>query len=328
MDTAGGTRTEKDTFGPIQVPAERLWGAQTQRSLEHFAISTERVPLEVVKAMARIKKLGAGLNRELAELDPKIADAIARAADEVLAGVHDEEFPLSVWQTGSGTQTQHERQRGARQPRQRAARRRAGHQAPGAPQRRREPQPVLQRHLPHRHVHRGAGGAHPARAPGAGGPGRGAGGQVRRVAGDREDRAHPPAGRDAAHPGPGGGRLGPPAPSGAQAPGGRAPASGRARAGRHRGGHRTECAPGLGRAHGGSAGPGHRAGAGERAGQVRGALGERRAGACARRAQDARGLRWSRSPTTCAGWRAAPGRDWASSGCRRTSRAAASCRGR
>jgi fumarate hydratase, class II len=100
-----GYRIERDTFGEIRVPADRLWGAQTQRSLENFRISGERMPLELIRALAKVKRACAVVNRELGALDAKKADAIAAAADEVLAGKHDGEFPLVVWQTGSGTQT-------------------------------------------------------------------------------------------------------------------------------------------------------------------------------------------------------------------------------
>ena len=99
------TRIEKDSFGPVDVPAERLWGAQTQRSLHFFRVSEEKMPREVVQALVLVKKAAATVNERLAGLDPKKADAIRRAADEVLAGAHDAEFPLSVWQTGSGTQS-------------------------------------------------------------------------------------------------------------------------------------------------------------------------------------------------------------------------------
>jgi fumarate hydratase, class II len=98
-------RIERDTFGEIRVPADRLWGAQTQRSLENFRISGERMPVELIRALAKVKRACATVNRELGVLDPKKADAIAAAADEVLGGGHDGEFPLVVWQTGSGTQT-------------------------------------------------------------------------------------------------------------------------------------------------------------------------------------------------------------------------------
>lgn len=99
------TRIEKDTFGPIEVPEDHLWGAQTQRSLHFFAISTEKMPVPLVNAMARLKRAAAKVNAELGELDPNIADGIIRAADEVIAGKWPNEFPLSVWQTGSGTQS-------------------------------------------------------------------------------------------------------------------------------------------------------------------------------------------------------------------------------
>jgi fumarate hydratase class II len=99
------TRIERDTFGPIEVPADRLWGAQTQRSLTHFKISGERMPGPLIHALALVKKVCALVNVELGVLDEKKGRAIVEAADEVLAGRHDREFPLVVWQTGSGTQT-------------------------------------------------------------------------------------------------------------------------------------------------------------------------------------------------------------------------------
>ena len=99
------SRTERDTFGPIEVPAERLWGAQTQRSREFFRISSERMALELIDALAEVKRAAAVVNRDLSLLAPDKADALVRAADEVIAGSHPEEFPLSVWQTGSGTQS-------------------------------------------------------------------------------------------------------------------------------------------------------------------------------------------------------------------------------
>jgi fumarate hydratase class II len=106
MDTAvPRTRIERDSFGPIQVPAERLWGAQTQRSLENFRISGERMPLALVHALVLVKKVVALVHVEIGVLDASKGGAIASAADEVLAGQWDDEFPLLVWQTGSGTQT-------------------------------------------------------------------------------------------------------------------------------------------------------------------------------------------------------------------------------
>jgi len=100
-----GTRSEKDSFGPIEVPADRLWGAQTERSRRFFRISGERMPLPVVHGLALVKRSAARVNATLGLLEEKKSEAIVRAADEVLAGRHDEEFPLVVWQTGSGTQS-------------------------------------------------------------------------------------------------------------------------------------------------------------------------------------------------------------------------------
>ena len=99
------TRTERDTFGPIEVPADKLWGAQTQRSLQNFDISGERQPREVIRALAQVKRASATVNHALGLLDGKKKDAIVAAAQEVIDGRHPDEFPLVVWQTGSGTQT-------------------------------------------------------------------------------------------------------------------------------------------------------------------------------------------------------------------------------
>lgn len=98
-------RIEKDSMGPIEVPADKLWGAQTQRSLEHFKISTEKMPVALVHALALTKRAAAQVNQDLGLLPADRAQAILKAADEVLADKHSEEFPLAIWQTGSGTQT-------------------------------------------------------------------------------------------------------------------------------------------------------------------------------------------------------------------------------
>jgi fumarate hydratase class II len=98
-------RLERDSFGVIKVQSDRFWGAQTQRSLEHFAISTERMPDALIEALARIKRACAIVNKDLVRLETAKANAIIHAADEVIASQHQNEFPLSVWQTGSGTQT-------------------------------------------------------------------------------------------------------------------------------------------------------------------------------------------------------------------------------
>ncbi|MFS7246468.1 class II fumarate hydratase [Rahnella inusitata] len=99
------TRIEKDSMGPIDVPADKLWGAQTQRSLEHFRISSEKMPPALIHALALTKRAAASVNMDLGLLPAERGDAIIAAADEVLAGKHPTEFPLSIWQTGSGTQT-------------------------------------------------------------------------------------------------------------------------------------------------------------------------------------------------------------------------------
>jgi fumarate hydratase, class II len=103
---AGQFRIETDTMGEMKVPAERLWGAQTQRSLENFKIGEDRMPIELVHALALVKRAAAQVNLDLGKFkDAAVAKAIIKAADEVIAGRHDAEFPLVVWQTGSGTQT-------------------------------------------------------------------------------------------------------------------------------------------------------------------------------------------------------------------------------
>ncbi|HMM54803.1 MAG TPA: class II fumarate hydratase [Candidatus Desulfobacillus sp.] len=99
------TRREHDSLGFVEVPDEHLWGAQTQRAYENFRISSERMPQELILALAEVKRAGAKVNGELGRLPAEVAQAIIGAADEVLAGRHEGEFPLAVWQSGSGTQT-------------------------------------------------------------------------------------------------------------------------------------------------------------------------------------------------------------------------------
>src|SRR5437870_12962949 len=103
--TSSEMRIERDTFGPIEVPAQQLWGAQTQRSLLYFRISDEKVPTEMIRALLIVKRAAAKVNVELGVLERRKAQAIITAADEALDGRHQSEFPLAVWQTGSGTQT-------------------------------------------------------------------------------------------------------------------------------------------------------------------------------------------------------------------------------
>src|SRR5437773_8052444 len=103
--TGGRTRGESDSMGTIEVPADRYWGAQTQRSLHHFSIGDDRMPVEVVRAFGILKKACALVNLDLGKLPEDKADLIVRAAEEVIEGKLDDHFPLYVWQTGSGTQS-------------------------------------------------------------------------------------------------------------------------------------------------------------------------------------------------------------------------------
>ncbi len=105
MDELKNYRIEHDSMGEIKVEADKLWGAQTQRSLENFRIGTEKMPIEIIRAFAVLKKAAALVNEELGTLDAAFADAIVTACDEILAGKWDDQFPLAVWQTGSGTQS-------------------------------------------------------------------------------------------------------------------------------------------------------------------------------------------------------------------------------
>ena len=98
-------RTEKDSMGTIDVPADKYWGAQTQRSVENFRIGSERMPIEIIRALAILKKAAAITNHTLGKLDEERKDLICQVADEITRGVLDEHFPLVVWQTGSGTQS-------------------------------------------------------------------------------------------------------------------------------------------------------------------------------------------------------------------------------
>ncbi|MEI9803466.1 MAG: class II fumarate hydratase [Pseudolabrys sp.] len=101
----GKTRTESDAFGPLEIPADKLWGAQTERSLHNFRIGTERMPIEIVHALGLVKRAAAEVNRDLGSLDARRAKAIVAVAQDIADGKLDEHFPLLVWQTGSGTQS-------------------------------------------------------------------------------------------------------------------------------------------------------------------------------------------------------------------------------
>ncbi len=147
--TDPSTRIERDTFGPIEVPADRLWGAQTQRSLEHFRISTEKMPEPLIRALAdRQARRRRASTRRWARCRSQTADAIVAAADEVLAGRHRRRISARRLADRIGHADQHERQRGARQPRVRAPRRAARRGPARASERRRQPRAVVERRLP------------------------------------------------------------------------------------------------------------------------------------------------------------------------------------
>ena len=113
---ATGTRQEFDSLGNVDVPADRYWGAQTQRSLEHFNIGNDRMPKEVYHAYGYVKKAAAVVNTRAGRLPAWKGQLIERVCEEVISGALDEEFPLYVWQTGLGDPVQHERERGHLQP--------------------------------------------------------------------------------------------------------------------------------------------------------------------------------------------------------------------
>ncbi|HKY46276.1 MAG TPA: lyase family protein, partial [Pyrinomonadaceae bacterium] len=103
--SAKKTRTETDSMGAIEVATDRYWGAQTERSLHHFNIGHDKMPREMIRALGILKKAAALVNEDLGKLPHEKAELIVRAADEVIEGKLDDHFPLRVWQTGSGTQT-------------------------------------------------------------------------------------------------------------------------------------------------------------------------------------------------------------------------------
>src|SRR4028119_752607 len=106
MNTYGNSRSESDSFGPIDVPADAYWGAQTQRSIQNFPFGVrETMPVEIVHALGFVKQAAARVNARIGGLDAEIAEAVQQAAGEVAAGTHDDQFPLVIWQTGSGTQS-------------------------------------------------------------------------------------------------------------------------------------------------------------------------------------------------------------------------------
>ena len=163
MSESSTTRTESDSMGEIAVPADRYWGAQTQRSLQNFRIGGERLPEILVRALGIEKLAAARANMALGVLDPKLGAAITAAAQEVVDGKLTDHFPLVVWQTGLGHPDQHECQRGNRRiGRSRCS---AGKIAVGKdpvhPNDHVQPGPVVERHLPHGHAHRCGGTSDP-----------------------------------------------------------------------------------------------------------------------------------------------------------------------
>ena len=175
------TRTETDSFGPIEVPADHYWGAQTERSRNNFRIGDERMPRPLIAALALVKRAAAEVNRELGLLDARRAKAIVQAADEIIDGKLDDQFPARSLADRLRHADQHERQRGDRQPRHRAARRQARRQGSGASQRPRQYGPVVQRQFPHRDAYRGGAGDRASARSGADPSARGACRQNQRI---------------------------------------------------------------------------------------------------------------------------------------------------
>ena len=237
-------RIEHDSLGEVAVPADRLWGAQTQRSILNFPIGVERFRWgrPVIRALGIVKKCCALANGELRQLPADKVALIARAAQEVIDGMWDGEFPLVVVSDRLGHAVQHERQRGDRQSRQSTGRRCAGVESTHPSQRRREPQPLLQRCVSLRHAHRRRRAdrepAHSRREYSS----RHAGGQVAGVFQHRHGGPHAFARRDAGDARPGHLGLGGAVGSGDRRHSPGDPGSVRTRHRRHRSRHRRECA--------------------------------------------------------------------------------------
>ena len=161
------TRTETDTFGPIEVPAEAYWGAQTQRSRENFRIGEERMPLPLIRALGLVKRAAAEVNKSLGILDAKRAqgDRRRRAGGDRRQARR----PVSAGRVADRLRhaNQHEPQRGDREPRERVARRQARREVARAPERSRQHEPVVERRLPDRDAHRGRDGNRAAARSGA-----------------------------------------------------------------------------------------------------------------------------------------------------------------
>ena len=148
------TRSESDAFGPLDIPADKLWGAQTERSLHNFRIGSERMPIEIVRALGLIKRAAAEVNRDLGSLDNRRAKAIVAVAQDIADGKLDEHFPLLVWQTGSGTQTNMNVNEVIANAANVALGRRTRLEKAGASERSRQYEPVVQRFDPDRDAYR------------------------------------------------------------------------------------------------------------------------------------------------------------------------------
>ena len=158
------TRMESDSMGEIEVPADRYWGAQTQRSLHHFDIGIETMPKPLIRAFGVLKAASASVNRDLGKLDATLAGLIEQAAAEVAKGALDDQFPLRIWQTGSGTQTNMNANEVISNRAIELERRGHGLQGADPPQRPRQHVAVLERHVPDGHAHRGGRGDRAAAA--------------------------------------------------------------------------------------------------------------------------------------------------------------------
>ena len=152
------TRTETDSFGPLEVAADRYWGAQTQRSILNFPIGWERQPAAIVRALGVIKQAAAEVNVAQGKLDPRLGEAIAAAAAEVAAGKLDDHFPLVVWQTGSGTQSNMNANEVIANRAIEMLGGEIGSKEPVHPNDHVNMSAVLERHLPDRDAHRGGDG--------------------------------------------------------------------------------------------------------------------------------------------------------------------------
>ena len=197
------TRTETDSFGPIEVPADRYWGAQTQRSIGNFRIGTDRMPQPLIRALATVKRAAAEVNGELGLLDKRRVGAIVKAAQEVIDGKLDDHFPLVVWQTGSGTQTNMNVNEVIANRANEILGGTLGSKSPVHPERSRQHEPVVERLLSDRDAYRRGRGDRPAARSGGGASAGRAATQGQGLRADRQDRPHPYAGRHAADARPG-----------------------------------------------------------------------------------------------------------------------------